>query len=237
MIDQVIAGWFSADELIHYRMESFHRERVQAIVAGEAPFRLRNEAMFVVHLIPAESVQCRKQYTASELKAHGQAVRPLGKQYGRPRFNADGFAMYDGEGEVGAYTQLLRDGRLEAVTTDITYEQHELKLLREGSCETAIIELVRQYLGVCEGIGIKHPTWIFAALVGCKGVRADTRCGFSDQAISRTQTFFPEFQVESSDIEPVTYLRPLLDCLANAVGFERSPNYDEQGNRIERRGW
>ncbi len=236
-MDQVIPGWLSVEELVHHRMESFHRERVRAIVAGEAPFRLKGEAMLVVHLIPLESVGCPKRYTAFELKLHGQAVRPLGEQYGRPRFNADGFAMHDGEGDVGAYTQLIRDGRLEAVTTHITYEQHGSKLLRLGWSETATIELVRQYLGFCQGIGINHPIWIFAALAGCQDARSSTWQGFSDVAISRPLVFLPKFAIESFDIEPVTHVRPLFDCLANAVGFEKSPGYDEQGNRREVRGW
>jgi len=39
----------------------------------------------------------------------------------------------------------------------------------------------------------------------------------------------------SCDIDPVTHLRPMIDVLWNAVGLERSLNYDEQGNRTVRR--
>ena len=53
----------------------------------------------------------------------------------------------------------------------------------------------------------------------------------------RPVVFLPEFEVDSLDIEPVTHLRPLFDCLANAVGLERSLNYDERGSRSERQGW
>src|SRR5438270_539264 len=101
-------GWLSAEELVHHRMVSVHRQRVEAIVGGDSPFRLKSGGSLIVHLIPAEAVRSLKRYTASDLKAHGKELRPLGKQSGHVRFNSDGYAGYDREGDVGAYSQLHR---------------------------------------------------------------------------------------------------------------------------------
>ncbi len=230
-------GFLSAEELVHYRMISYHRQRVEAIIGGDSPFRLKPGGRLIVHLIPAETVRTRKRFTASDLKVHGKDLRPLGEQSGRHRFNEDGYLAYDGEGEVGAYSQLHRDGRLEAVTTDATYEQHGTRALRDGFCERAIFEAVGEHLRFCKGIGIAAPVWSFVALSGCHGVRGRTWHGPGEEAIQRPVVYLPEFEVESLDIEPVTHLRPLFDCLANAVGLERSLNYDERGSRTERQGW
>ena len=228
-------GWLSAEEVVHHRMESFHRQRVEGIVGGDSPFCLKPGGSLIIHLIPAEAVRSRKRYSASDLKAHGKGLRPLGEQSGHVRFNSEGYAGYDREGDVGAYSQLHRDGRLEAVMTDATYEQHGARALRDGFCERAIFEVVGEHLRFCKGIGIAAPVWAFVALSGCKGVRGRSWDGLGDEAIERPVVFLPEFEIESLDIEPVTHLRPLFDCLANAVGLERSLNYDEQGNRRERR--
>ena len=236
-MENVLSGWFSPDELAHQRMESFHQGRVRTIVAEEAPFRLKKGTMLIVHIMPLESVRSRKRFTASDLKAHSRMILPPGEQSGRYRFNAAGYASYDGEGEIGAYTQLLRDGRLEAVMTDTAYEHNGVRALRDGLCERAIIELVSQYLPFCKGIGLSHPLWLFAALAGCEGLRGRTWHGFGEEAIHGQLVFLPEFEIVSPDIDPASHLRPLFDCLANAVGLERSPNYDEQSNRLERRGW
>lgn len=231
--------WLSADELVLHRMKSFHRERGRAIVAGDAPFPLVDGSKLVVHLIPEASERSRVRFTASDLKTHGGAVLPLGDQSGQHRFNEEGYASYsgNGNGKVGAYSQFLRDGRLEAVMADATYEQQGARLLRDGLSERAMIELVGQYLAFSQRIGLAAPLWVFAALTDCRGVRMRTYHGFGGEAIHRDLVFLPEIQVESLDIDPATYLRPLFDCLANAVGLERSLNYDEQGNRSERRGW
>ena len=221
-MEQVLPGWLSAEELVHHRMEAFHRERVRAIVAGEAPFRLKAGPTLVVHLIPLDTVRSRRRFTASELKVHGRTIPPLGEQSGQYRFNAEGYASYDGEGEARSYTQLLRDGRLEAVTAEAGYEQQGAKFLRDSLCERSMAELVGQYLVFCKGIGIPSPIWVFTALAGCEGLRVSTWHGVSGGAIHRPLLFLPEFSLDSLDIaHPDQHLRPLFDCLANAVGYER----------------
>jgi len=216
-------------------MESFHRERVRAIMASDAPFRLKAGLMMVVHLIPEETVRSCKRFTASELKAHGGTLAPLGEQSGRNRFNAEGYAVHDYEAEVGAYTQLHRDGRLEGVTANVAYTQYGVRVLNNDLCERAIIEVMNQYQSFCRGLGILLPIWLFVALVGCEDVRGSTWHEFRGEAVHRQLVFLPDFQVDSFDAVPASYLRSLFDCLANVVGLERSPNHDEHGNRSERR--
>lgn len=238
-MEQVLPGWFTAEELLLHRMETFHRERVHAVAGGEAPFALKKGPMLVVHLIPSESVRSRRRFSATDLASKGTAILPLGEQSGNRRFNADGYATCesDGAGKVGAYSQLFRDGRLEAVWADAVYEQQESKLLRDHQCERAILDLVGQYLGFSSDIGIDPPYWLFTALVGCVGVRASTTRGIGSHAIDRPLVFLPEFQVEASDGDSISQLRPLFDCVANSVGLSRSQNFDEKGNPIQRRGW
>jgi hypothetical protein len=235
-MEQVWSAWFTTNELALHRMESFHRGRVHAIESGDAPFHLKKGAKLVFHLIPPEAVRSGRRFTASDLKAHCKELRPLGEQSGRYRFNEDGYASYDREGEVGAFSQLHRDGRLEAVMTKAMYEQDGVRILRNGLCERAIFEVVGDYLRFCKGIGMDAPVWSFVALAGCKGVRGKTWDGIGDVEIQRPLIFLPEFEIESLDIDPVTHLRPLFNCLANAVGLEQSIYYDEQGNRREPRG-
>lgn len=236
-MDQIVPGWLSIEELVRHRMESFHRERVQLIADGAAPFPLVPGGKLVVHLIPEDAVRTSKRYTASDLKARGGTFLPFGEQSGLPRFNADGFATFSGTNQVEAYTQLFRDGCLEAVTTEITYTQGDSLFLRLGWLERVLIDLVKQHLGFCSGIGINPPAWIFTTLIGCQGARSSAWQGYGDVSISRSLVFLPSLVIESLESDPITQLRPLFDCLANVTGFERSPNYDEQGNRREHRAY
>lgn len=233
-MDQLFLDSLSPEERIRLRMEHAHRERVRAIVAGETPFPLRDGTKLIVQLIPEVSAGTPARFPASELKAHGEVIVPLGKDSGSYRFNVDGFAGCDEESRAQAYTQLYRDGRLEAVMANAAYEKQGEKLLHDDFCERAIISLVRQYLFFAEKIGISSPFWLFAAMTGCQGVKINTWHRFACKAIDRDTIFLSDSRIEQHDIDPNTYLRPVFDCLANAVGLERSLNYDEQGNRRDR---
>lgn len=236
MSQEALFGWLSPEEIVLHRMKSFHRERVEAVVGNRTPLRLKDESRLVVHLIPLESVRSPRSFPAANLKKHGQQIAPLGERPSYSRFNADGFLTYDGRDQVRAYSQLYRDGRLEAVMTDTAYPQNGGKALRDGICERALFEAVAGYISFCKGISIDQPLWLFTALAGCEGVRiGNWHYGLSETAIDRPIAYLPELEIASFDIDPVTVLRPLCDALWNAVGFERSFNYDEAGNRRERR--
>jgi hypothetical protein len=74
---------------------------------------------------------------------------------------------------------------------------------------------------------------MFAALIGCKGAKLCIDRRFneaSEYAIDRNAIWFPETKIESFDGIPAQYLRPLCDILWNAVGFEKSFGFDENGN-------
>ena len=236
-MDQIVPGWLSIEELVRHRMESFHHERVRAIADGTAPFPLVSGGKLVVHLIPEESICSPKRFTALELKAQGKTILPFGRQSGLPRYNLDGFATFDGSDEVKGYSQLFRDGRSEAVTTNIVYERYDRKLMRRSNCEMAVIKLVEQYCNVCNCLSISSPVWVFAALVDCKGIRVSTDEEISDEALRNPISYLPSHLIESFGSDPATQLRPLFDCLANAVGLERSPDYDVEGKRKIQRNY
>jgi hypothetical protein len=105
-MEQALPGWFSADELLFHRMESFHRERVREIGAGEAPFRMKAGGAIILHLIPTISVLAPRRFTGAELKEHGQRILPPGQSSCLSRFNADGLANHDGKPESRAYAQV-----------------------------------------------------------------------------------------------------------------------------------
>lgn len=236
-MELILPGWFSVEELILHRMEAFHRGRVQAIKDGDTPLEMKTGAKFVVHMIPLESVRGRRRFTASDLKTHGAHVLPLGETCSARQFNADGYVIADGRDEVRAYSQLFRDGRVEGVTAEAVYQQDKVRVLRDALCELALIRLALDHLGFCRGIGLVPPVWIFAALIDCVGVRLKTVFGFSSEAIVRPEVFLPELEIDSLEVDPAKFLRPLFDCLGNSVGQERSRNYDEQGNRRDRNYW
>ncbi len=231
-------GWLSKNELIFNRMLTFHRERVEALAAGSSPLAKQEGGTLVVHLIPHSCVGHRHYFEWAELKEHGNLIWPLGERGGSSRFNVDGYLNCDRENEIKAYSQVFRDGRLEAAMTDLGYEQNGVWVIRDTICESGVFALVSAYLKFCMGIKLEAPLTMFSALVGCEGSRiAVTRRWMdpSNHSVDRSPAYLPEIDISSLDIEPMNFLRPWCDTLWQAGGVERSYNYDNEGNWHERR--
>lgn len=241
----------SEDEVLFHRMETFHRQRVEAVTAGLSPLGKRDDGFLVVHLIPRTSVQSRSRFDGAKLKEHGGKLSAFGDEgrYGAARFNVDGLLNMDSGQAAESYSQIYRDGRLEAVMSAITfqpnghYAQPDQKpanlprYLRDTICERAVFRLVKDYLSFCQGIGVSLPVTMFSALVGCKGVMYYSDWGrhFGQGTIDRSPAFIPDMEIVALDAEPMKLLRPWCDTLAQSMGFEKSPNFDEAGNWRERR--
>lgn len=251
MNEPVNHAFLSEEEILLHRMETFHRQRVERIASGQSPLGKRDDGFLVVHLLPHSLFKVRQRFDGSTLKQHGSKLSAFGDQgrYAVSRFNVDGLLNLDSEQAPESYSQVFRDGRLEAVMSAITFETNgryaqpdqqpvrQPRYLRDTTCERAVFRLVPEYLTFCEGIGISEPVSLFSALIGCSGMRFYSEWGhrFGQYVIDRSPAFLPDFEVSSTDEKPEQWLRPWCDLLAQAMGFEKSPNYDENGNWRERR--
>jgi hypothetical protein len=231
-------GWLSRDELIFHRMVTFHRERVEAIQRGSSPLVKHQGGTLVVHLIPHRCAGSRHQFEWARLKEHGKPIRPLGERGGYSRFNVDGYLHYNREREITAYSQVFRDGRLEATMTDIGYQQNGAWVVRDTICESGVFALVSAYLIFCKGIELEPPLTLFSALVGCNGFRFAINprwVDLSEYAVDRSPAYLPEIEIPSLDVEPQPFLRLWCDTFWQAGGVEKSYSYDEEGKWHERR--
>jgi hypothetical protein len=229
-------------EVAFRRMDVFHRDRVQEFANGDTLLEDHNGGILVVHMVPESCVLTRKRLASTELKANGSRVYALGCRDGYTRFNIDGLLNFGSRACIRAYTQVYRDGRLEAAMSNVAYplepdQKNSLQVLRDGNIEAAMLSLVPNYLAFCKSIGVKVPIYLFSALVGCKGIRICTNWSFreaSDYGVDRSPCHFPEIEITSLDVEPPPLLRPWCDTLWQTCGMERSLNFDEDGNWRER---
>jgi len=231
------------EEVIFQRMKDFHLERLSAVAAGEVPLIQRTGGILVLHLIPECCVFSRNLLEGDVLQEQGTHIRPLGDRGGSTRFNVDGFLNYSGNEEVRAYSQLFRDGRLEAVMSDVGYpvdRQAEKSpyAIRCGLIERSIFDAVHAYLRFCQEIAFEPPIWLFSALVDCKGFRVMTDRRFHDlfdQTVDRSPAVLPELRITDLNTDPKHLLHSWCDWLWQASGVERSFNYDQEGNWHEPR--
>lgn len=227
----------SREEIIFQRMKDFHRQRVGTVANGETPLDKQAGGILVLHVIPESCVVSRKVLDVLTLREQGTRIRPLGKRSGDTRFNVDGFLNQSGCQQVRAYSQLFRDGRLEAVMSDVGYRvnhhaEESPHAIRCSVLEQAAFDVVGDYLKFCHATEFNPPLWLFSALLGCTGFRVVTGVfeDLSDEAVDRSPAFLPELEITGFDIDVQLLLRPWCDTLWQASGLERSCNYDKDGN-------
>ena len=231
-------------ELVLHRMRRFHQERVGMIQRDESHVPLSDAFRLVLHLLPEETAFAPKTFSSADLKKASQSILRFddrnGYGYRITRPNVDGFLLADGGKPVQCYAQLYRNGIIEGVMARAAYKNPkggDLIFLQD-SCEDAIMKAVAGYLPFAKALTLTPPFCMFVALLGCEGARVCIDRSFNDlseHAIDRSLVWLPETKIESFDIDPTKHLRPLCDVLWNTVGFEKSFNFDEEGNRKVRR--
>ena len=228
------------------RMKYRHLCRVKEIANGDSPMEKKDGGLLVVHAFANNCDHGRASFSGLELKQHGSALNCIGDRGGYSRFNVDGYLKSDSRRPVCSYSHLFHDGHLESVMHGISFVPNQgraredsnraVEILRDQRCEKAMLSHVPTYLDFCEVAGLDLPVWVFASLVGCKGFRIAPAYKWGDygeHAIDRSPATLHELLIGSRD-ECADKLRGWCDSLWQSAGYERSTNFDEEGNWVER---
>jgi len=196
----------------------------------------------ILHCIPLESFARTVQYDVLRYSQppHSARFPPLLAGSGwSVRINLDGAVTYNG-GPNGSmsYTQLFRNGTIEAVET------YWLNVNRTGgtrtiphlSMERGIVEHLLGLFDIQKELGINPPIAVALTLTEASGLEMAYDVYSLDRGnqIPEENLALPETVVESFDESPAKILKPLFDLIWNACGYAKSKNFDDQGNWIGR---
>ncbi|MCK4822677.1 hypothetical protein KA005_43340, partial [bacterium] len=224
---------FNLAQELYSGVKQFRRERIYSIFAyDELPVGLLQGGRIALHIVPLSAFMPELLDIIPNLN-HPSEFRPLGAHGWNHKRNIDGVVTYSGRrGELSnSYCQLYRSGIIETVVVLAPWEDGRLILPSEWY-EKEILEFVKSYLSIIKRIGIDPPFYIFVSLLGMKeyhlGVGYDT---FSrGDSLNKEIAMLPEAIIEDITDDPAKLLRPVFDMIWNAFGYERSFNYDQNGN-------
>jgi hypothetical protein len=232
-------------------IRDFRAERLADIISGQTPVPVLDHAKIVVHVVPFASFDATNTYDVASL------VRPYARDYLRPlsypgtpnfRHNFDGILRPEKSGDSGtndAYVQLFRSGIIESVDawlleerwrTDLESGRSYQAYISADDLEDALIEALPEYLAAQEKLGVEPPIFVLASLLGVANhavtYKRRTSWRSPTQPIEKNDLIVPEIRIDNFDVDPAHALRPLFDIIANAGGWARSINYDNEGNRL-----
>ncbi len=232
---------FLSSETLAERMRAFRRDRLSQIAVGETPLPLVARPKLVLHVLPASAFELGTRYRlTNDLRAK---FKPIPGGGGDHRFNFDGLVAYDGnirEGQAGTYSQLFHNGIVEAVDTWFLADRAKERTIPCKGFEIQLVDAVDRYVAFLADLGVGLPLWISLSLLGVKGCRMALEPGAfyprGQHPIERNDLMIPEIEISDRGQAAEQVLKPAFDSIWNACGWERSENYDEQGNWLLKSG-
>lgn len=229
---------FTLGSSVAERIRNFRAGRLLSLTSGETPVRLSEGARIVLHIVPLQSFADNVAVDISAASDLMRKFRPMGASGWDGRLNLDGYFTYRGRGDAegsGGYTLVFRGGVVEAVA--VLSEWNGERIIPSQWYEEKIIEAAKEYFSAVESLGVAPPAYLFLTLAGVTGYRfAVDRMRFHDgnRQADRDNLVLPEVRVESWSESPSDSLRPVFDMVWNAFGYERSFNYDANGQWVGR---
>lgn len=225
---------FNLSQTLTQQISNFKVDRIAQIVAGNLPVPFYDGGRIVLQIIPLDAFVPNNNIDLSLVEA--SKLPPIYSSGWSHRINLEGFLTYSSgrSNKSHSYTQLYRNGIIEAVEGLLLNAEKEDKYIPSQAYEKKLIESLKIYLDLIKELGINMPVVVFLSLIGVKGYRMYLGQGQWDDnyAIDRDTLQPTETMVESYDIEAKDILRPMFDMIWNACGLERSYNFDEKGNWI-----
>lgn len=217
------------------RVNDFRTERLGKILSGEAPHRLVDGPVLVVHIVPTQAALGLVQIDPVPYTDQ-RGLPVIGTTGGLARLNLDGALVVRNEtqqGETHGYSQFFRNGFFESTYVLAHRNEEERAILPSLLYEQHLITLLGNFRGELDRLGVNNESAVMLSLLRADevklGVRADW--GFDDphQTLFDRKTLVLPDIVARSDALPEQAMKPAFDLMWQAAGFAGSRNYNGAG--------
>jgi hypothetical protein len=212
----------------------FRDERVALIQRGTGPRPLVGNGRLVFHVVPHSAVLTANAPDIEQIYKHHQAFWPLGSMSNSSRFNFEGVINERGGDANHGYTQIFRNGIVEATKANIVRVTNGGRGIPGLGLEKHFFERYASYIDGLKAIGIDPPLIVMLTLEGVSGAYYHVKNDmFMDDpmAFDRDVLYLPDCMISEYG-PPESYhaaIRPAFDALWNAVGFSRSQFFNQAG--------
>jgi hypothetical protein len=236
-----LRAMFNRSESALDRAMAFRDKRLALIKSGETWKPVTGKGQLVMHIVPTASFSGLIHLDLEQVRAAESNLRPINPEslgY-TPRFNYEGFIICDNVSAPKAYTQVFRDGCIEAVVSGVVYEDSGHTNVYATHVESCIFEGGINCINALRRLDVPPSLIVMISLVNTDGAVYSVATGNSSyasyrsyaQPISREVVLLPPCVLEDYG-EQITYhqaLRPAIDTLWNATGFAKAAWFNDDG--------
>lgn len=216
------------------KLRRFRDERVATVVAGRGPRPLAANGRLFLHIAPLSAASNTSQVDLAAASRLHNSFRPLGAMGMTPRFNFEGFINERGGDVNHGYTQIFRNGALEATKGNVLRMHNGRPHVPGLALERYFFEVFESYVNGLRDLGIAPPLVAMVTLEGVEGaIYAVAANPFDDPlpTLERPTMFLPECVINEYGPTASYHraIRPAFDALWNAIGYPASRFFDANG--------
>lgn len=217
------------------RVNDFRTERLGRLLSGNAPQRLVNGPILVVHLIPTQAALGLVQIDPVPYSEQHR-LPVIGGSSRWARLNIDGALLVRNEtpqGESHGYSQFFRNGFFESVFVLSGRTDAGRVVLPSRGYEENLKKLLSNFRQELQRLGINDECAVMLSLLRADQVRLGVNPYLDSDdphqtLFDRHTLVLPEI-VAPSNVDPAKALKPAFDLMWQAAGFAGSGNFNEAG--------
>lgn len=212
----------------------FQQERLDYIEMGKDSYPLTGTSRFILHIIPIAAFSGAINLDVQQISEMSDTLKPIGSAGWGSRYNYHGFINITDETENTGYTQVFRNGCLEATQANIVFDWNDRDVIGGLGLEEEIFSQLHPYLITLRDLNVPPPLIMMFTLHGVEGAyyeigpdywRRNPR-PFPDDIIILPECFIADYSSEEDHHRAV---QPAFDVLWNTIGFAKSGFFDKSG--------
>lgn len=220
---------------------SFRDKRLALIQSGRIWKPLTGKGQLVMHIVPTASFSGLIHLDLAQVRSEESSLRPIDPEslgY-TPRFNYDGFIICDDVRAPKAYTQVFRDGCIEAVVSGVVFEDSRRTNVYATQVESCIFTGGIECINALRRLDVPPSLVVMISLVNAGGAVYSVATGNSSYGGYRDQgqplpsdvVLLAPCVVDDYGDEIVHHqaIKPAIDTLWNAAGLPRAAWFDTDG--------
>lgn len=219
------------------RAREFRDRRVKNIGVRRSEQVLVQHGRAILHVVPLAGAVGQYQLDVGAIAGSPADIRVLGNYSSNRHINLDGLLVEAsrGDGNLYAYTQVFRNGAIEAVEAGLHRQENGKQVIWGNSLEARIGETIPSYMDLLRGLGVPPPFVVMLALDGLSNtivrVTPNLIAAQAEPVQYEPLAVLPEALISDygTATEYHSALRPLFDAIWNMAGKPRARTFDTNG--------
>ena len=226
---------FNQSESVLEKAQRFRDERLLLVCNGDGSRPLEAEGRFFLHIVPAAAFSGMVQLDVEQIYSKYTNFIPIGYDGVLRRYNYYGFINeWDLDKNFG-YTQIFRNGCLEAAKANIVRQIDNRLVIPGLGLETDLFKRLDSYFCGLRDIGVPTPLIIMLTFEGVQGAeyavfdRSDYQFPLPESVLKLPVCILEEY---GTDLDRHRAVLPAFNALWNAIGYPRAKFFNEEGRWV-----